>query len=147
MTDERKSESLKTAHSVALEWFKIHADQRLKVFNFFIIIAGFSIGGFFTALQARNPIAASVIGFALACVSYCFYQLDRRTRQLIHISEHVLNISLERLARELNIDAINLVRLSDQKGSVWSYRQVFNAIFCLFGGLGVMGVLLPWIQR
>lgn len=138
--------SFEAANELAIKWFEIHAEQRLKVFNFFLIIAGFCIGGFFTALQAKNNLAASVISAVLVCVCYCFKQLDRRTAQLTKNAEDYLKQSLNVLGAQLNSKTINFVLKGEDKEGVWSYRQTFNVLFCLFATLGILGAGFPWFS-
>jgi hypothetical protein len=133
------------ANDLAMKWFEVHAEQRLKLLNFFLIIAGFCVAGYFAALQEKNGFAASTISLLLTCVCYCFKQLDRRTTQLLKLSEDYLKESLGRLAVEIDSDTINFVERAEEKGSVWTYRQVFNILFWLFGILGIFGAILPWL--
>jgi hypothetical protein len=141
------ADAFKTANDLAVEWFKIHAAQRLTVFNFFLIIAGFCVGGFFTALQASNNLAASVIAFVLVVVSFCFKQLDRRTAQLTKLAENYLEESLTALGQQLDSQKINFVLLVEDKHGLWSYRKTFNILFWLFGIIGILGAVFPWMQQ
>jgi uncharacterized membrane protein YbaN (DUF454 family) len=136
----------KVANDVAMKWFEVHAEQRLKLLNFFLIIVGFCIAGYFAALQARNGFAASIIALLLTCVCLCFKQLDRRTTQLLKLAEDYLRESLAKLAVQIDSNTINFVERAEQKGSILSYRQVFNILFWLFGVLGILGAILPWFQ-
>jgi hypothetical protein len=79
---EQDTEKLKLSKDIGLEWFKVHADQRLRAFNFFLLIAGFCIGGYFTALSI-SPLAAGTISFLLGAICICFKLLDQRTGELV----------------------------------------------------------------
>ncbi|MCW5694802.1 MAG: hypothetical protein KIT48_20785 [Pseudolabrys sp.] len=147
MTETLSSEGLKVANDMAIKWFEIHADQRLKVFNFYLVISGFCIGGYFTAFHADNLVAATVVGLVLSIVSFCFKQLDRRTVQLTKLAEDYLNESLEKLCAQVGSENLNFVRRAEKKGDVWSYRKTFNTLFWLFGVLGVLGAFYPWLSR
>jgi hypothetical protein len=131
------------AKEVGLEWFKIHADQRLRMFNFFILVAGFCLGGFFTALQIKSAIAASTVAFLLGAVCICFKLLDIRTAQLVKHGELLLSYSLSKLS-EGESGFPNVVELSGNRGCVLSYRQVFNALFLIFGLMSIIGIAFPW---
>jgi hypothetical protein len=144
---ERVLESYKLASEMAFQWFSIHAEQRLKLLNFFLLIAGFCIAGFFAALQAKNHLAASVVSILLVCMSYLFKQLDRRTSQLIKHAEDYLKESLGSVSSELKSQAANFVSRAEQKDGLWSYRQIFNILFFLFGALGLLGAIFSWLQR
>ena len=141
MSEGSSSEPAKVANDLAIKWFEIHADQRLKVFNFFLLIAGFCIGGFFTALQAQNYLAACIVSTVLVCVAYCFKQLDRRTAQLTKLAEDHLSHSLTVLGNQIGSETVNFVTRAENKNGLWSYRQCFNFLFWLFGILGSLGAL------
>jgi hypothetical protein len=143
VTSDSEIDRLQISREIGLEWFKIHADQRLRMFNFFLLIAGFCIGGFFTSLQIRSAIAASTVAFLLGAVCICFKFLDRRTAQLLKHGEKLLSYSLLKLS-EGNGDIPNIIELSDKRDGVPSYRQVFNVLFLLFGAMSIIGFAFPW---
>ena len=146
MIETEPAETFNSANDYAFKWFEIHAEQRLKVFNFFLIISGFCVGGFFTALQAENRLAASVVSIVLAVVAYGFKQLDSRTAQLTKLAEDFLCQSLGALGEKLKSDQLNLVLRAEDKQGLWSYRQIFNILFWLFGILGLLGAIFPWLR-
>jgi hypothetical protein len=131
---------------LAFKWFQVHADQRLKVFNFFLAIAGICVAGFFTAMQAKNPIAASLISIVLFVVCICFKQLDLRTAQLVEIGEDYLREWLDEKNKRLKSTNVNLIARADVRRHCLSYRQVFNLLFLIFGFLGILGAIFPWIE-
>jgi hypothetical protein len=130
----------------AFKWFQLHADQRLKVFNFFLVIAGICVAGFFTAIQAKNAVAASLISIVLIVVCICFKQLDLRTAQLVEIGEDYLREWLELKNKKLDSANVNLIARADVKRNCLSYRQVFNLLFIIFGLVGLLGAIFPWIS-
>jgi hypothetical protein len=146
MIETEPAEEFNSANNYAFKWFEIHAEQRLKVFNFFLIISGFCVGGFFAALQAENRLAASVISIVSVVAAYCFKQLDRRTAQLTKLAEDFLSQSLGALGEKLKSDQLNLVLRAENKRGLWSYRQIFDILFFLFGILGLLGAIFPWLQ-
>ena len=144
MTDDPEIANLEIARDIGLEWFKIHADQRLKVFNFFLLIAGFCIGGFFTSLQIKSSLAASTVAFLLAVACVCFKLLDKRTAQLVKRGETLISFSLSRMATGVSGGVPNIIDLSNERDGVPSYRQVFNVLFCLFALMAIIGMVFPW---
>jgi hypothetical protein len=144
MSDAPGADGLQVLREIGLEWFKIHADQRLRMFNFFLLIAGFCIGGFFTSLQIKSAIAASTVAFLLAVVCICFKLLDQRTSQLLKHGERLLDYSLSKLTMGNEVGVPNIIELSDNRDGVPSYRQVFNALFLLFGTMAAIGMVFPW---
>jgi hypothetical protein len=143
VTKDSQLERLKLSKEIGIEWFKIHADQRLRLFNFFILVAGFCLGGFFTALQIKSAVAASTVAFLLGIVCICFKLLDMRTAQLVKHGEKLLSYSLSKIG-ETETDVPNIVELSSKRNCVPSYRQVFNGLFALFGIMSVVGIIFPW---
>jgi uncharacterized membrane protein YfcA len=98
----------------AWRYFALHADQRLKTFNFFLILVTVILGGAFTlAKDAKAPL---LVGFAvtilLPLLSFVFSKLDRRNQELIHHSESILR-DIEKDIPETEIPA--QLRLSTQE--------------------------------
>jgi hypothetical protein len=145
MPDPKSEADAAEIADFAFKWFQVHADQRLKVFNFFLIIAGICVAGFFTATQAKNAVAASLISFVLVAVCVCFKQLDLRTAQLVEIGEDYLREWLEYKSKSLESTTVNIVKRADVTRNCLSYRWVFNLLFLIFGLLGVLGAIFPWI--
>ncbi|WP_292610519.1 hypothetical protein [Nitrobacter sp. 62-13] len=133
---------LRLSKEIGLEWFKVHADQRLKAFNFFLLIAGFCIGGFFTALSV-SPLAAGTIAFLLGAICICFKLLDRRTAALVKHGEKLMSYCLERIG---DPTMPNPLKLADECKGTLSYRQVFNAVFVLFGAISLGGLVFSLVR-
>jgi hypothetical protein len=144
ISDAEQEEDAAEVADFAFKWFQLHTDQRLKVFNFFLVVAGICVAGFFTAMQARNPVAASFISSVLVVVCFCFKQLDLRTAQLVEIGEDYLREWLTKKNDKLRSDNVNLVMRADQTRRCLSYRQVFNLLFLIFGLVGILGAIFPW---
>ena len=47
-------EELRDARSYAWDYFALHADQRMKLFNFFLVLAGLILGAF-PAVRGMAP--------------------------------------------------------------------------------------------
>jgi len=141
--ESRENDAAEVA-DFALKWFQLQADQRLKVFNFFLIIAGICVAGFFTAMQAKYPFAASFISLVLVLVCIFFKQLDLRTAQLVEIGEDYLRDWLQEKNRAINSANVNLIARADVRRRCLSYRQVFNLLFLIFGIVGLLGAVFSW---
>ena len=140
-------ETFKLANEMAFKWFEAHADHRLRMLNFFLVVAGIFVAGYFGALQAKNNFAAIVVSLLLGCIAFFFKQLDRRTAQLVKLGEDFLKISMADMAKELGTETIDIVSRAEIKNGVWSYRKTFNFIFTLFGLLGAVGAFAAWFSR
>ena len=136
--------------SYALKYFEIHADHRLRVFQFYIVLSALIIGGFFTILKTgENYRWLSLLGFLVTFLSIVFSKMDRRTRMLVKNAEAALKYlddqhhlpDMEGKPHVLRLftrdDAIT------QTASRWplvdghfSYSRVFRWVFVVFGLTG-----------
>src|SRR5260370_29011163 len=82
----------------AWKWFSFHADQRVKMFNFMLIVFGIFAAGVVNALDKDlPPVAIAGLCFFAAFLAWAFMRLDRRNRDLVWLGEDVL-MDLERKA-------------------------------------------------
>lgn len=146
----------------AWKYFALHADQRMKTFNFFLMLCAVIVGGMITLIrdpQGRH--LAAPVGLALAFVSFVFWRLDVRNKQLIHHAEEALQL-LEQDDRLCDKDGVphrlklftheNHLARELRRGRIlrliptyWSYSLCFNAVFLVFGLAGLISwiILLP----
>src|SRR4051794_24291643 len=84
-------ESMKDMRDYAWNYFSLHADQRIKTFNFYLVLVTFAVGGIITVLKdLGNPWAVFMIGALLAFVSFIFWKLDGRNKELVRHGEEAL---------------------------------------------------------
>ena len=95
---DRPSELHKLQFDYAWKWFCFHADQRVKMFNFMLIVFGIFAAGVVNALDKNLPtiVMAGLCIFAIV-LALIFILLDRRNRDLVWLGEDVL-MDLERKA-------------------------------------------------
>jgi hypothetical protein len=80
----------------AWKWFSFHADQRVKMFNYMLVVLGIFAAGIVNALDKHLPKAAvSILCFIAAALATIFVLLDIRNRYLVWLGEDVL-MDLER---------------------------------------------------
>lgn len=90
------SELHKLQFDYAWKWFCFHADQRIKMFNYMLIVFGIFAAGVVNALDKDLPTGAtSILCFIAAVLALIFTLLDRRNRDLVWLGEDVL-MHLER---------------------------------------------------
>lgn len=81
-------------HDAAWRYFQFHADQRIKVFQFYIAAVGAVFAGLGIAANASNkelPMEGLTFGLlAVALVSLIFMALDARNQYLIGLAEDEL---------------------------------------------------------
>lgn len=148
---------LDTAELLDYSWkyFSLHADQRLRTFNFFLILAAVLVGGSLTALN-ELPRVAAVLGFyTLLPFSFVFWKLDQRTRELVKHGEAALKaIEEEIISRQSMGDRLSIFTSEERLTAstkdahswwkIWSlplsYSDCFGLVFLMVGLLGfVMG--------
>ena len=67
--------------------FKFNAEQRLKVFHFFVMLSIFSDGGVFTAIQNNvAPFILLLLGLFIVILACVFWCVDMRCRQLLRLA-------------------------------------------------------------
>lgn len=88
----------KTQIDYAWKWFAFHADQRVKMFNYMLVVFGIAAAGVVNVLSKPDQVpvwAVSGLCFVTSLLALLFTRLDRRNRDLVWFSEDVL-IHLER---------------------------------------------------
>jgi hypothetical protein len=136
-----------SAHSYAWEYFKLHAQQRQSVFNFFIVISGAVITGYIgTHSQTLSPQLEDfrwVFGAALVVLTFLFWRLDNRNSSLVKLAEAHLRNDENRWAAVLKTDTIKIFEQAGhnpERSFVFrhtsTFGQNYRLIFWLYGLLG-----------
>jgi hypothetical protein len=81
----------------AWKWFAFHADQRTKMFNFMLAVAGIFAAGILSALDKVPSPILILLCIVAAIIPLIFMMLDRRNTYLVRLGEEML-IYLERKA-------------------------------------------------
>ena len=132
----------KELRDYAWAYFSLHAEQRLKTFHFFIIITAFV----FTVLTAfieviNGSIWMSVPMFSISILSYAFWQLDKRNKELVRVGEEALTkLEAELICNDVALELCPFINehykteyLKSQNKSSLSYSQCFGFVFLSFG--------------
>jgi hypothetical protein len=151
----------------AWKYFALHADQRLRAFNFYLVLVALVLGGLLAYLKdARSPAYAAPAGFLLAILSYIFWRLDGRSQEFIKHCESVLkaiekDISGDQIPEGLRLfigEETKTQQLRKERGTPglnpiswvrghFGYYACFKAAFVLFAlvgiGIGVIVFFLP----
>jgi hypothetical protein len=93
------------------DWYKYHADQRLRSFNFFVVF----VGGLFVLLGSadvnNHHLIARVAAALGVLLSIGFFMLDVRNAQLVDIAGDAIKNPGTTLA--------DVIRSADQKTITW----------------------------
>jgi hypothetical protein len=139
----------------AWEYFKLHAEQRIRVFNFYVLLTVAMVAGLLTVLKEAPamPYIASAVCVLIAFFSVIFLLLDGRTRSLIENAERTLLV-LEEDARlpdgpdgaphpgRIFTRAAYETRRASEHNLVWTYTLCFRVVFIAMALLGVGGAVL-----
>ena len=93
----------------AWSWFVVHSAQRMQGINYFLVAIALVVAGYGASFAGKNYIVALAIGVLGLGVTYTFWMLDRRTRQLIKASEEPLRFVEAEIARRSGVDSINIL--------------------------------------
>ncbi|WP_299594670.1 hypothetical protein [uncultured Microbulbifer sp.] len=67
--------------------YRFNAEQRLKAFNFFVVLSMFADGGVFTAVEKSfDPLILVLLGGFVVIVSGVFWVMDLRSRELLNLA-------------------------------------------------------------
>ena len=129
-------------------YFALHAQQRISIFNFFVVLSGVisaAIGG---ALEANRPLTTFVVilGLLLPLLSFVFWRLDQRNSDLVKISERALRRSEEsclpdyaRIFVRETLAGTNAAPAEDRFTQTrWTFRRSFNLVFIVMGATGTL---------
>ena len=153
--DERRD-----ARTYAWGYFALHADQRMKLFNFFLILSGLILGAFPAVRgMAAGAKAVALLPALLVLTAFIFWRLEERTRRLVKNGEDALRFldeqwSLEALPDKtphyLRLFARDDYLMEVVKKRWWakrllpiSYADNFRIAYLMIGGVGV--VLAAWV--
>jgi hypothetical protein len=142
----------------AWKYFVVHADQRMKAFNFYLVVAALVTGAAVTiAKDGENVEAASILALLLPFLSFVFYKLDVRTKRLIHHAEDAIKLTEGDSGLEdvkgaphplklfLHEEHITETQKTQPVGywweRPWSYSTCFNIVFAAFGLAGLLTAL------
>jgi len=147
--------NLKEQREYAWNYFQLHAEQRMKSFYFFVVIAALfinAIAGSFKEVS-RFHFMGALLGFSLAITSFVFWKLDQRVRFLIkHAEDSLKEIEAKGydqsektggqtinifLSEEMKTDKIKtLHRILPWKRHM-SYSSCFGLLYILFCLVGL----------
>jgi hypothetical protein len=144
----------------AWDYFELHSGQRLTTFNFYIVIASVITTALFSTFQKdyKVPLLGIPLGLLLSFISYIFWKVDTRNRQLIKGAEEALKF-FEDTAEFEDKDGTPHVakifkheeyktnlRRGDRATFPWkkhySYSNSFNRVFIAFALVGLIGALI-----
>ena len=84
--------------------YRFNAEQRLKAFNFFVVLSMFADGGVFTAVEKEfHPLILVLLGGFVVIVSAVFWVMDLRSRQLLNLAVPGLRVMEQQLPEQARV--------------------------------------------
>lgn len=151
-----EKEHRKEMRDYAWQYFALHADQRIKTFNFFLILVAVILGGLLAFVKDAKlpPLGGVPGGLLLIILSWVFWKLDTRNRELIHHAEEALRTIEADIPETESPKQLRLFTEEDEKTDkcrseaklTWNplswivghynYRDCFRAVFVVTGIMG-----------
>lgn len=137
------TEAYKVSLENAWRFFQLHAQQRMTVFNFYLIITGLVAAGLGACViqMEKLSLVSGVLGLFLSFVSFIFWKLDQRVSLMIKASEKSIIDIEKKLA--LPVESI----FTETPGvlnnsyfyirSPWTYGRCFRVSFFVVGMVGI----------
>jgi hypothetical protein len=142
----------------AWDYFQMHSAQRLTTFNFYIVVSSVIATALFSSLQKdyRTPRLGVTLGSLLDVLSFVFWKLDVRNRDLIKRAESALryfeatgDASEEppHMAQIFLREDYDTGRMREKRSLLfwrnhYSYSDCFNLVFVAFALAGTIGALV-----
>lgn len=124
--------------------FKFNAEQRLKGFNFFVLLSIFADGGVFTALQKELASGlVMILGLFVALLSVVFWLVDTRSRQLLNLTIPALKEIESSFPEKAQLFAIDSREQGRYVRYTFAIRVLLSAQFIFGVGVACYGVC-PW---
>ena len=144
----------KNFYSLAWNYFQQHANQRIELINFYIVLEVFLFTGMYTVAISENAdvdikrVVCIIIGIASICFSFIFYNLDCRTKGMIKNSERILKAFEAKYSAQFG-ETLMVFSSEEQQTDTQrrftmfplSYANCFRFLFLFFSGIGAISIV------
>lgn len=136
----------------AWKYFQLHADQRMKTFNFYLILCALISGALTAILKDATDIRVGIpLALLLPFLSFIFWKLDLRNKQLIAHGEEALKHLENLYSIDDDDDKPHLLKIFNSEGHItkglkrntffFTYSTCFHLVFLSFG---IGGIAVAW---
>ena len=156
MAESYEGQQISDQRQYVWNYFQLHASQRLSTFNFYIVISTAIAAGYIVTVGVNSiPMLAILLGATISLLSFVFWKLDVRNKQMIKNAEEALKYLEALTYTPRNINESNVLKIftyeeeqtnrMKRSKSFWpwkkhySYSKCFNIVFAVFGILGLLG--------
>jgi len=159
MTTINSNRIFQEQRKYAWDYFQLHAEQRMRSFNFFVVIAAILSTGIVGIIKKdiEFHFVGVVLGFCLVIIPFIFWKLDQRARFLIKHAEDILKEIEKALLSEIEEKYSETITLflseerktiqakNSKKTHTWnpamSYSNCFCCVYLVFGILGLLSCI------
>lgn len=125
--------------------FKSNADQRLKAFNFFVLLSTFANGGVFTAIEKGfGSFVIAMLGLFITILSMVFWLVDARSKQLLQLAIPGMMEVEKQFPEHSRLFAID----AEKQGRFIRYTFAFRVLIIaqMLFGIGILlYIALKWV--
>jgi len=122
--------------------FEFNAEQRLKTFNFFVVLAVFANGGVFATIEKHmHPIVLVLVGSFICWLALIFWLMDRRSKHLLGLAvpglkeyEKQFPVHSQLFERDFN-ERIPYVRYTYAFAALFTIQLIFGFGVLIFGAI------------
>lgn len=123
--------------------YRFNAEQRLKAFNFFVVLSMFADGGVFTAVEKSfHPLILVLLGGFVVIVSAVFLIMDLRSRQLLNLAVPGLQAIEQGMPQEARIFSRDLSSQSSVVRYTIAIRTLILGQFLFGTAVVIYGLLI-----
>ena len=133
----------------AWRYFQTHAEQRLKTFNFYLVVCAIIIGALSALLKDGSEMRVGIpIALLLPFLSFIFWKLDLRNKQLISHGENALKYLENQYLLDSKKDLDNILKIFNHEEQstkklkrytyLFTYSTCFNLVFFIFSIGGII---------
>jgi hypothetical protein len=139
----------------AWQYFKVHADQRMSLFNFFVVISALLTAALSTTWKkdCAHPMYGLFLSFGIVVISFVFWKLNQRVAYFIKHAEAALkdieNLSLKDgdLARLFCLEETKTKTVKEKTNwKIWTwhmtYSECFGVVYVVFAVIGLIGMVV-----
>jgi hypothetical protein len=142
--------TLRDHRDYAWEYFKVHAQQRMSLFNFFVIFSSLATTCLVATFQekAQAHLVGIGLGVLLLAISFVFWKLDERVRFLVKHAERALKWIETKYHADGPDEKPHVLQLFTCEEALTAdelavtYAKCFRWTFFAFGLVGLVGAIL-----
>lgn len=137
----------KDIFEIAWKHFEVIAEQRLKTFNFYVILLAASVGAALAALEHNaGPYIIFICGLFSIDAGAIFLVVEIRSRRLLEVPKSVLTTLKigDHWPEELRLFSVDNLRQSGLTRKGVSYSAAFRLTMIAHIVFGVMLLLMAW---